>query len=119
MSTHLLDDEAFRRTFGEKMVRVPSDGDAPFPFWDYVDAIPGEDYQGYDCSAGCVSWVWRGDDGRFEHILIDTREDRDVFMVVVLDLSKKEVVGHRLMDFKREYGLRDDQNAQPGTGGNR
>ena len=103
----LLDEGAYQKTFGEKMRRVESDGDAPFPFWAYVDQIPTDDFQGYDCSEGSVQWVWRGDDGRFEHILIDSKQDKDVFMVVVLDLAKREVVGHRLTDFKREYGSRD------------
>jgi hypothetical protein len=102
----LLDDASYRSAFGKKMQRVAASGDVPFPFWSYVDAIPQEDYQGYDCSDGSVQWVWRDENDRFEHILIDTKEDRDVFMVVVLDLQKKHVVGHRLMDFKREYGRR-------------
>jgi hypothetical protein len=103
----LLDENAYRTTFGAKMLRIRADGNAPFPFWDYVERIPSEDFRGYDCSEGSVQWIWRSDDGRFEHVLIDTNEDKDVFMVVVLDLVKKEVVGHRLMDFKHEYGLRE------------
>jgi hypothetical protein len=103
----LLDEPSFLRTFGKKMVRVNADGDAPIPFWSYVDSIPKEDFQGYDCSEGSVRWVWRSDDHSFEHICIDTKEDGDVFMVIVLDLARREVAGHRLMDLKREYGLRD------------
>jgi hypothetical protein len=103
----LLDENVYRTTFGVKMLRIRADGNAPFPFWDYVERIPCEDFRGYDCTAGSVQWIWRSDDGRFEHVLIDSREDTDVFMVVVLDLVKKEVVGHRLMDFKHEYRLRE------------
>ena len=101
----LLDENDYRKTFGTKMVRVSADGNAPFPFWSYVDQIPKGDFRGYDCSEGSVRWVWREEDGRFEHILVDSKEDEDVFMAVVLDLLNKEVVGHRLMDFKHEYGL--------------
>src|SRR5579885_2825604 len=100
----LLDEAAYRKTFGKKMLRVSPDGNAPFPFWHYVDQIPKEDFKGFDCSEGSVQWVWREEGGRFEHILIDTKEDKDVFMVVILDMLKQEVVGHRLMDFKSEYG---------------
>lgn len=102
----LMDEVTFRSTFGQKMQRVAASGDAPFPFWSYADTIPKEDFQGYDCSEGSVQWVWRGDDGRFEHVLIDTKEDPDVFMAVVLDLQKRQVAGHRLLDLKHEYGLR-------------
>lgn len=102
----LLDVAAYRSTFGPKMLRVNAEGGAPFPFWSYVDTIPAEDFQGYDCSEGRVQWIWREAGGGFEHILIDTKEDRDVFMVIVLDLQNARVFGHRLMDFRREYGLR-------------
>lgn len=102
----LLDELSHKKMFGEKMVRVAADGNAPFPFWPYVDQIPKEDFQGFDCSEGCVQCIWRDEDGRFEHIHIDTKEDKDVFMVIVLDLQKKQVAGHRLMDYKHEYGLR-------------
>ena len=103
----LLDESEYRMTFGAKMLRVRADGDASFPFWDYVERIPSEHFRGYDCSEGSVQWIWRSEDWRFEHVLIDTKEDKDVFMVVILDLVKRAVVGHRLMDFKHEYGLRE------------
>jgi hypothetical protein len=102
----LLDDVAYKRCFSAKMVRIAPSGNAPFPFWPYVDGIPTEDFQGYDCSEGSVEWIWRDDDGRFEHVLINAKEDKDVFMVIVLDLQEMNVVGHRLMDFKQEYGVR-------------
>ena len=103
----LLDEDAYRKSCGKKMRQLAADGNAPFSFWSYVDQIPKEDFRGYDCSAGRVQWVWRSEDDSFEHICIDTKEDKDVFMVIVLDLANKEVAGHRLMDFKREYGLRE------------
>ncbi len=102
----LLDEPAYRNTFGKKMVQVNAADNASIPFWDYFDRIPQEDFQGYDCSEGRVQWVWRDEDQRFTHVLVDTKEDQDVFMVVVLDLITKHVVGHRLTDFKSEYGLR-------------
>jgi len=104
----LLDKETFLATFAsaKKMVRISPEGPPPFSFWPYFDQIPKEDFQGYDCSEGIVRWVWRGDDQRFEYIHISTKEDADVFMVIVLDLMNKKVAGHRLMDFKSEYGLR-------------
>jgi len=88
------------------MRQVSPDESAPFEFWSYVDAIPAEDFQNHDCSAGSVQWVWRSGDGRYEHVLVDSHDDADVFMAVVLDLHNQEVFGHRLLDMKAEYGLR-------------
>ena len=102
----LLTESEYRKTFTDKMKRLNTDGNAPVPFWSYFDQIPQEDFQGYDCTDGSVQWVWRDDEGHFEHILVDTKTDKDVFMTVVLDLINEDVFGHRLMDFKSEYGLR-------------
>jgi len=32
-------------------------------------------------------------------------ENRNVFMVLVLDLGERAVIGHRLLDLNQEYGL--------------
>ena len=98
-----LDEPAFKATFGAKMNRV--EGAPPFDFWPYVELIPESDYKGFDCDEGQVSNVWRSDDGRFEHVLIDTQEDSNVFMVIVLDLQAQHVFGHRLLNLNQEYGI--------------
>lgn len=88
------------------MKQVEASEESPIPFWGYVDGIPKEDFGGYDCSEGTVRWVWKDEEDRFEHVLIDTKEDTEVFMVIVLDLQTRQVAGHRLLDLKQEYGLR-------------
>ena len=102
----LLSKESFLETYGQKMVRVGAEEAPAFDFWDYVAQIPRADFQGYDCSEGSVQWVWRADNKSCEHVLIDTKEDKDVFMVIVLDRATCSVVGHHLLDLKSEYGLR-------------
>ncbi len=102
----LLDKDAFSKVWTEKMVRVGADEAPPFDFWPYVEKIPESDYAGFDCTEGAVCWSWRTNDGRFEHVLISTKEDKDVFMAVILDRAKREVVGHHLLNLTREYGLR-------------
>lgn len=84
------------------MKRLPPDAGAPFPFWHYFDAIPSADFEGHDCSAGTVTYVWQHPLGLFQHVLVDS-EDENVFMVLVLDLTNSKVLGHRLLDLNREY----------------
>ncbi|MDF1659510.1 MAG: hypothetical protein P1U58_17975 [Verrucomicrobiales bacterium] len=98
-----LDEGEFAATFGSKMIAV--EGDPPFDFWPYVDSIPISDYQGFDCSECRITNVWRSDDGLFEHVMIRAKEDENVFMVIVLAPQKKVVVGHRLLNLNKEYGL--------------
>jgi hypothetical protein len=101
--TRELSQVEFRETFGEPMRRL-QDAEPPFDFWKYFDAIPADDFGSHDCSDGRVGWVYREPSGRFEHVLVSS-EDRNVFMVLVLDLKAQVVHGHRLMDLNKEYGL--------------
>src|SRR5260221_13435464 len=99
----LLAREQYLSTFAEPMSMASGDEPAPFDFWTYFDAIPLTDFEGHDCSAGEVL-VSREPSGRYEHVLVKS-EDRNVFMVLVLDLTHQEVKGHRLLDLNQEYGL--------------
>ena len=42
--------------------------------------------------------------GPYEHVLVNS-EDRNVFMVLLLDREAGLVYGHRLFDLNCEYGL--------------
>jgi hypothetical protein len=98
-----LTDEQFRATFDETRHGV-GDEAPPFDFWPYFDAIPAVDFEGHDCSAGVVENAWRMSRGPYEHVLVNS-EDRNVFMVLVLDREAGVVYGHRLLDLNHQYGL--------------
>src|SRR5688572_24890648 len=99
-----LSEAEYLATMAEPMKRLGSDAGAPFEFWDYFDAIPQSDFEGHDCSAGSVTYVWEHPTGGFQHVLVDS-EDKNVFMVLVLDIPSGRVLGHRLLDLNSEYGL--------------
>lgn len=100
----LLTETEFRATFAEPMQRLGVDAESPVEFWSYFDAIPSEDFAGHDCSEGSVTYVWTDATGHFQHVLINS-ENRNVFMVVVLDARNALVLGHRLLDLNHGYGL--------------
>jgi hypothetical protein len=100
----LLTEPEFRARFADPMRQVPLDAEPPFDFWGYFDSISSTDFAGHDCSASRVSYSWIDATGHFQHVLINT-EDKNTFMVVVLDLSNRSVFGHRLLDLNHEYGL--------------
>ena len=91
-------------TMGQPMKRLPSDAGPSFEFWHYFYGIPESEFRGHDFSAGSVTYVWEHPAGNIQHVLVDS-EDKNVFMVLVLDISSRSVLGHRLLDLNREYGL--------------
>ena len=99
-----LSESEYHATFGQPMKRLASDVAPPFDFWDYFESIPLSHFEGHDCSAGSVMYVWENPAGQFQHVLVDS-VDKNTFMVLVLDIAAGVVLGHRLLDLNREYGL--------------
>ncbi len=93
-----LTQEEFKATINDPYAL--DDGNPIFDFWSYVDNIPEEDYEGHDCSEGNVYNVYRMNGNDIEHVLILSKTE-NVFMGIVNDLGKKEVVGHCLLDFNK------------------
>lgn len=100
----LLSEAEYLATCAGPMKQLSTDDEMPFQFWDYFDAIPSADFQEHDCSAGSVTYAWKTSTGAFQHVLVNS-EDKNVFMVLVLDVANRCVLGHRLLDLNREYGL--------------
>jgi hypothetical protein len=51
-----------------------------------------------------VDWVYRYADESFEHVLVSS-DQRNVFMVIVLDLTRRVVYGHHLLNLNELYGV--------------
>lgn len=82
-------------------------------FWPYFEEIPAADFEGHNCTEGSVTYVWEHPDGSYQHVLVDSK-DKNVFMALVLDVKKKQVHGHHLLDLNRLYGVRPaQQGIQP------
>ncbi len=105
----LLSKAKFLATFASPMQRVPLDAEPPFEFWDYFEQIPPEDFEAHDCSNGAVSYAYNDATGRYQQVLVSS-EHKNIFMVLVLDLKSQSVMGHRLMDLNKEYGLDESEN---------
>jgi hypothetical protein len=98
-----LSETQFKEAFRPPMRQLSSEADPPFDFWGYIDTIPVSDFAGYSCHGG-VTYVWEDAAGEFQHVMFNTR-DKNVFMVVVLDLASGKVKGHRLLNLNELYAL--------------
>ena len=109
ITTRKLSPEEFKAT--QNAPQRVTDSTPPENFWDYVAAIPAEDFEIFDCRAGQVTHVYRmGDD--YEHVLINSQY-QGVAMVVVTDLKQSSVYGHFLLDLNPP-GTRIPEDDQPG-----
>ncbi len=97
-----LSESEFKATAGKPMRRLGPESEPPVDFWPYFEAIPQEDFEGRDCGEGSVTYVWEHPEGRFQHVLVDSK-DKNVFMALVLDVRARKVLGHHLLDLGRVY----------------
>lgn len=67
---------------------------------EYAAAVPPEDWQGHEPAPTGTPTAWAMRGGRWVHVLLDT-VDRRVGLVLVLDLTDRVVLGHRLLDLRR------------------
>jgi hypothetical protein len=100
-----LSQDQYKATFSPPMRQLSLEAEPPFDFFAYFDGISPADFGAYEC-AGDVTYVWEDATGNFQHVLFNS-QDKDVFMVVVLDLRAQKVAGHRLLDLKQLYGLNE------------
>lgn len=98
-----LSEERFRATFAAPMQRVPVEVLPPIQLFIYFDAIPAADFDDHFCP-GTVTYVWEDASTRYQHVLFNS-EDRNVYMVIVLDLKTMSVLGHRLLDLRALYTI--------------
>ncbi len=101
-----LSDEAFKATFSFRMTDVTAEPGDVIDIGPYVASVPPEDLAGHEVQDGLVAHVYRGSQGRYDHVLVMTRT-RDVFLAIVVDRTDRRIEGHHLLDLPALYGLRE------------
>ncbi|BHH82774.1 hypothetical protein [Desulforhopalus sp. 52FAK] len=98
-----LTGKEFDSTFSSPMKQLEQDEAPLIEFWSYFDSIPDDHFENHDCSEGAVDIVYVDSSGRYEHVLVNS-ENKNVFMVIVLDKPNKTILGHKLLDLNEKYG---------------
>lgn len=71
--------------------------------WGYVAILVKENIVAqYTYVKNLVEYVYRNDSATFEHVLLPT-EHENVFIVVVVDLVNKSILGHYKLDLNELY----------------
>lgn len=104
MMTRHLSATEFLSTFSAPMRDVLVTATNVIDIWPYVGAVPAGDLAGHEIVDGSVAHVYRNADGTFDHVIVVTNV-QNVFLVVIVDLTRDTILGHHLLDLNREYGL--------------
>ena len=103
-STSLLSEPAFLATFTAPMRDVTREASNVIDIWPYVSSVRSEDLRGHEVYEQFVEYVYRDASGRFDHVLVMART-KNVYLVIVIDLTRDVIYGHHLLDLNEKYGL--------------
>jgi len=87
------------------MINVTESAEPVVNIWDYVENLVKEEViDNYVYQNKLVELVYRNDTSTFDHILLPT-PDKNVFITLVVDLTKESILGHVKLDLNEKYGL--------------
>jgi hypothetical protein len=104
MRTRRLHDREFHVTLVEPMRNITGTEREVIDVWPYFDAILPVDLHPFSIDDPQVELVYRAGNDRYDHVLIPTRTN-NVYLVIVVDLFLKEVVGHHVLNLNDKYGV--------------
>jgi hypothetical protein len=101
-----LSETEFRRSYADPMRDMTKAQQAAADIWPYVDLLTPQSVG--VARIGDVALVSRDADSRYDHVLLDTGME-NTFLVIVVDLGARAVLGHHLLDLNIKYGLATEQ----------
>ncbi|QIX62566.1 hypothetical protein HER32_15845 [Hymenobacter sp. BT18] len=96
--------EEYQAAFQAPMLDVTTTAEPVLDIWPYVEAVPSADLDGYVLLDGIVKYVYQHPTEKLLHVLVST-DDKNVFLVVLIDLGKPEIVGHYLLNLLQLYSI--------------
>lgn len=103
--TTLLTEKEFKLTFTDKMVDVTQTAEPVVDIWPYVQKLTADKIvDQYTFDNSLVEKVYRNQTSTFDQILLPT-PDKNVFIIILVDLVNKKVKGHYRLDLNAEYRI--------------
>ncbi|MDX8468643.1 hypothetical protein RFM26_23335 [Mesorhizobium sp. VK23B] len=96
-----LQEDEFKACFVEPMRDVTATAEVAIDIWPYVEALDLEEVGVPYLND--VHYAYRDAHNRFDQVLIGTGRF-NALLVIVVDLAKRAVHGHFLLDLTKEYG---------------
>ncbi|KAA3623115.1 MAG: hypothetical protein DWQ02_25050 [Bacteroidetes bacterium] len=101
-----LSEKEFQDTFGVKMTNITQlEIDNPVEIWKYVAKLREENLiLTKVLNQKIIEGVYRNDSKTFDHVLIPSKIS-NIFVVIIVDLVKKNIFGHFTLDLNEKYGI--------------
>ena len=104
MRTRRLHDREFHATLVEPMRNITGTEREAIEIWRYYNANAPADLHPFCVDDPEVELVYRAGNDHYDHVLIPTRT-KNVYLVLVVDLFLKEIVGQHVLNLNDKYGL--------------
>ncbi len=102
--TKELSNEQFKSMFNEKMSDVTQTAEPIIDIWEYVAELVKENkVNQYVLENYLVEKVYRNSSMTFDQVLLPTNNS-NAFTVIIVDITKRQIFGHYLLDLENEYG---------------
>jgi len=100
-----LTEEEYKSTFGKKMINVTETAELVIDIWPYVQRLANAKIVNKEVfNRHLVEFVYRSEDKSFDHVLLPSK-NRNVFVVIIIDLLHQNIKGHFRLDADEQYGL--------------
>jgi hypothetical protein len=98
----LLSEQEFEACFAHPMRDVTSEAGAVVDIWPYCDLIKLDEIGIPHLND--VHYVYRDANNHYDQVVIGTGRFNSL-LVIVVDRQSRSIVGHRVLDLNREYGV--------------
>jgi len=104
MTTELTEKE-YKSTMTGKMTDATESAEPIVDIWPYVEILTKDKIVlDYVFANELVESVYTNGDGSFHHVLLPT-DNKNVFIVLVIDVIRQRIKGHFKLDLNEQYGL--------------
>ncbi|MCR5479480.1 MAG: hypothetical protein K6F27_06430 [Ruminococcus sp.] len=100
-----LDEQKYIQTMQGGMKNVTDTAEQITDIWDYAHELARNGLiSQYGYSGHLIEAVYANSENTYQHVLLFT-DTENCYMVIVIDVARKAIAGHHLLDLNKEYGI--------------
>jgi hypothetical protein len=100
-----LTEQEYKSTMTGQMTDITESAEPIVDIWLYVEILRNDKVVlDYVFTNELVESVYTNGDGSFHHVLLPT-DNKNVFIVLVIDVIGQQIMGHFKLDLNQQYGL--------------